>query len=182
MRIEIQRGLSKQQWTTYNYIILIDHFGSLVILQFLQPNHSPPCAAEWVAESGESSCFKWLQKSFFKWCFKVHKQALKCMNIYQGMFCHHSNLRVVWENREQIRRVVWIPTEIVASFQTKCVTPPCVTPLESWEIGDVRLGACWQSQLSNLTVTTFKPSLNPAGKCQQAVGGPINTHDAALFL
>lgn len=75
----------------------------------------------------------------------VLTEALKCTDIYQGMFSHHSNLhrlRVVWENRDQIRRVVWNPTGIVASFQTKCITPPCVTPLESWEIGAVRLGAC----------------------------------------
>lgn len=67
----------------------------------------------------------------------VLTEALKCTNIYQGMFPHH----FFWENRDQMRRVVWNSTGIVASFQTKCVTPPRVTPLESWEIGDVRL-AC----------------------------------------
>lgn len=64
----------------------------------------------------------------------VLTEALKCTNIYQGMFPHP----VVWEKRDQIRRVVWNPTGTVASFQTKGVTPPRVTPLESWEIGDVR--------------------------------------------
>lgn len=143
-----------------------------------KPQGTP--AAGWVAESGEAFCFKRLQTSLFKG--SLFWLRLLGTNIYQGMFSHHSNLhrlRVVCANTDQMRRVVWNPTGIVASL---CVTPPRVIPLESWEIGDVRLGACWQSQLSNLTGTTFKPSLNPAGKCHQAVRRPVNTDGAALLL
>lgn len=76
----------------------------------------------------------------------VLAEALKKLNnIYQGMFLRHSSLQelhVVCEKRDQVKGRRGAPTGMVTGFQTKSVTHQCFTPLESWEMGDVGLGAC----------------------------------------